>query len=208
MAVRRPLFQLVPEPRLALGLAITSLLWLLPGRAGTVAAIGALALILAAMVADAIALPTDRDLTIERTLPTNVGIGDTVSGEYVVMSRWGLPLRILLTDALPVGVSSSTRNAELTLRPHGSARLVVPVGGAVRGLFPLGAVGVRVRTRLGFMGRRLRWDLDDSILVTPSIAGVRRFRLLAVQQRLYEAGVRAVRLRGDGRSFASLREYV
>jgi uncharacterized protein (DUF58 family) len=54
----------------------------------------------------------------------------------------------------------------------------------------------------------MRWSLDDSILVTPSIAGVRRFRLLAIQQRLYEAGVRAVRQRGDGRSFASLREYV
>jgi uncharacterized protein (DUF58 family) len=49
---------------------------------------------------------------------------------------------------------------------------------------------------------------EDSLLVTPSVASVRKFRLLALQHRLFEAGVRAVRQRGDGRSFASLREYV
>lgn len=167
-----------------------------------------LGLIILASVADAIALPTDRDVTIQRVVPTSVGIGDTVSGEYVVVSHWGLPLRVRLSDALPVGITGSARDAELALPSHGTARLPLSIVGAVRGRFPLGAVGVRVRTRLGFMGRRLRWSLDDWILVMPSIAGVRRFRLLAVQQRLYEAGVRAVRQRGDGRSFASLREYV
>lgn len=208
MAVRRPLLQLVPEPRLALIVAITSLLWLLPGRAGIITVLLGIGLVILASIADAIALPTDRDVTIQRVTPTSVGIGDAVSGEYVVVSHWGLPLRVRLSDALPVGITGSARDAELALPAHGTARLALSIVGAVRGRFPLGAVGVRVRTRLGLIGRRLRWSLDDSILVMPSIAGVRRFRLLAVQQRLYEAGVRAVRQRGDGRSFASLREYV
>jgi uncharacterized protein (DUF58 family) len=202
------LLQLVPEPRLALIVAITSLLWLLPGRAGIITVLLGIGLVILASIADAIALPTDRDVTIQRVTPTSVGIGDAVSGEYVVVSHWGLPLRVRLSDALPVGITGSARDAELALPAHGTARLALSIVGAVRGRFPLGAVGVRVRTRLGLIGRRLRWSLDDSILVMPSIAGVRRFRLLAVQQRLYEAGVRAVRQRGDGRSFASLREYV
>ncbi|MFL5613705.1 MAG: DUF58 domain-containing protein [Gemmatimonadaceae bacterium] len=208
MAVRRPFFQLVPEPRLALIVVVTSLLWLLPGRAGMITVFVGLGLVVLGSVADAIALPTDRDVTIERVMPTSVGIGDALSGEYVVVSHWGLPLRVRLSDALPVGITGPARDAELALPPHGTAKLSVSIVGAARGRFPLGAVGARVRTRLGFMGRRLRWSLDDSILVMPSIAGVRRFRLLAVQQKLYEAGVRAVRQRGDGRSFASLREYV
>jgi uncharacterized protein (DUF58 family) len=60
---------------------------------------------------------------------------------------------------------------------------------------------------VGLVGRRVRWQPNDTILVTPSIAGVRRFRLLALQHRLYEAGIRALRQRGEGRSFANLREY-
>ena len=46
------------------------------------------------------------------------------------------------------------------------------------------------------------------VLVTPSIASVRRYRLLAVQRRLRDAGVRVLRRRGEGTSFAGLREYV
>ena len=41
-----------------------------------------------------------------------------------------------------------------------------------------------------------------SVTVAPSIAGVRRFRLLALQHRLRDAGVRALRRRGEGHGFA------
>jgi uncharacterized protein (DUF58 family) len=40
------------------------------------------------------------------------------------------------------------------------------------------------------------------------LAGVRRFRWLAVHERLAAAGVRDARRRGEGRSFARLRDYV
>jgi uncharacterized protein (DUF58 family) len=40
------------------------------------------------------------------------------------------------------------------------------------------------------------------------MTGVRHLRLLAVQHRLRDAGVRSIRRRGEGTTFASLREYV
>jgi uncharacterized protein (DUF58 family) len=48
----------------------------------------------------------------------------------------------------------------------------------------------------------------ESITVVPSLTNVRRFRLLALQNRLSEAGVRALKLRGEGTAFAGLRDYV
>ena len=42
----------------------------------------------------------------------------------------------------------------------------------------------------------------------PSLRGVRRFRLLALQHRLRLAGARTLRRKGDGQGFAGLREYV
>ena len=44
--------------------------------------------------------------------------------------------------------------------------------------------------------------------MVPSFASVRRFRLLAMQHRLSEAGVRALKQRGEGSAFAGLRDYV
>jgi uncharacterized protein (DUF58 family) len=67
---------------------------------------------------------------------------------------------------------------------------------------------LRVRGVLGLVQRSLEYALDATLAVVPSIAGVRRYRLLAIQHRLREAGIRAIRRRGEGASFASLREYV
>jgi uncharacterized protein (DUF58 family) len=58
------------------------------------------------------------------------------------------------------------------------------------------------------MQRTLEYDRGDRVAVVPSIAGVQRFRLLSLQHRLREAGIRAIRRRGEGSSFANLREYV
>ena len=207
--MRRPLLAITPEPRLALVIAVLSMAWLLPGNAGPIAGWTVLGLVAAVTVADAIALPTTSDLTIDRTMPTSIGIGDHATGEYVVHSRWGLPLRARLDDDLPPAVGGNTAgDVELELPARGSTRLTTQLTGMTRGRFALGGVALRVRTRLGLVARRMRWTPDDAILVTPSVSTVRRFRLLAIQHRLYEAGVRAVRQRGEGRSFASLREYV
>jgi uncharacterized protein (DUF58 family) len=65
-----------------------------------------------------------------------------------------------------------------------------------------------VTTVLGLIGARFSWAPDDQLLVTPSVSGVRRFRLLAIRNRLETAGVREMRLKGDGQGFAGLREYV
>ena len=142
------------------------------------------------------------------TLPPSVGIGDHVEGEYVVRSQWGLPLRARLEDDLPPALKGGAGEHELVVPSRGSTHLTVPVVGLSRGRFPLGPIAIRVRTRAGLVARQLRWFPEDSILVTPSVASLSRFRLLALQHRLHEAGVRAVRQRGEGRSFASLREYV
>jgi len=206
--VRRPLLALAPEPRLALIIALSALAWLIPGAAGRVAIGVMLAAIVLAMIGDFIALPARSDVTLERMLPPSVGIGDRVEGEYVVRSRWGLPLRARLEDDLPAAIMGGAVERELRVPAHGTAHLTVPVMGAARGRFALGPMALRVTTRAGLMARRLRWSPDDAILVTPSVASLRRFRLLAIQHRLHEAGVRAVRQRGEGRSFASLREYV
>jgi uncharacterized protein (DUF58 family) len=67
---------------------------------------------------------------------------------------------------------------------------------------------VRVQGPLGLAARTLEYSPGGRIAIVPSIAGVRRYRLLALQHRLREAGIRTIRRRGEGTSFAWLREYV
>ena len=207
-ALRPPLLRIVPEPRLAVAVLLLAPLWLFPGPTGRVIAMAALGVVAVAALVDAIMLPAARDIAVERELPATIGLGDQAEGRYVVSSRWGRDLHGRLADALPIGVSGGAGEVELTIGARASTPVPVALCGTVRGRFALGPVALRLRTGIGLVARRMRWQTRDAILVTPSVASVRRFRLLALQHRLHEAGVRALRQRGDGRSFAGLREYV
>jgi hypothetical protein len=131
--VRRPLLAIAPEPRLAVLIALLAPAWLLPGAAGRVAIGVILSAIGLAVLVDTVALPARSDIVVERMLPASVGIGDHLEGEYVVRSRWGLPLRARLEDDLPPGVTGGAGELELDIPAHGSTELAVPVAGAVRG---------------------------------------------------------------------------
>jgi uncharacterized protein (DUF58 family) len=84
----------------------------------------------------------------------------------------------------------------------------VAIVGRTRGRHALGPVVLRASGPLGLAQRSLEYPLADQITVAPSLAGIRRYRLLALQHRLRDAGVRAVRRRGEGTTFEALREYV
>jgi uncharacterized protein (DUF58 family) len=285
----------LPTRRLAAAVALAAPVWLLavvPGGAAVAAAV--VALLALAALADALLLPSAREVTVERAFPETIGVGDVTPGEYRLRSSWPRPVRVALFDDLPDAIArlaDATRAAGAALAAGedaaravappsadspasappasspvrasapagtadipagGAAAIAVTLAGRTRGAWPLGAVALRAVGPLGLVQRTLRYPwvggrveddaaritrpraavdgwrsraatlrswfsggaprasgaLRDTILVTPSIAGVRRFRLLALQHRLRDAGLRTIRRRGEGTSFAGLREYV
>ena len=199
-----------PTRRLALAIATIAPLWLLSGSStGAVVAGLALFTVLAALVLDVAALPAQQDLRARRDFVDTVGVGDRVEGRYEVTSRWGRRLLVTLFDELPVKhLSGAKPFAEQALPPRGVFEQPFTVVGAARGESSLGAIAMRVRTPLGLAARTFRYPQTDRVLVAPSLAGVKRFRWMAVHHRLATVGVRDARRRGEGRSFARLRDYV
>jgi uncharacterized protein (DUF58 family) len=205
----------LPTRRLVFALAVLSPVWLLSENlTGAAVALVIVLLFAAVVLFDALSNPAPWQLRVERRLPEQVGIDDRVDGEYVVRSRASRAVRFTLFDSLGPsgrrrGVTSDDGPGRLYVAPPG-AELTLPLAitGRERGSFELGPVVLRTRGRLGLVERSIRYELGDRITVTPSLAGVRRYRLLALQHRLHDAGVRAIRRRGEGTSFANLREYV
>ncbi|MFN2564146.1 MAG: DUF58 domain-containing protein [Gemmatimonadaceae bacterium] len=208
LTAARPLLRVVPERRLAIVVAAAAPLWLLPGGVGVVAGSVALVAIAAFVVADWMSLPPRGGIGVTRELPPSVGIGDRAEGAFVVESRWGRAVWVRLTHELPPGVEADALPGEVGLPARGTARVPITVTGVTRGNFALGRVSLRARARLGLLAARFLSSPGGTLLVAPSVANVRRFRLLALQYRLHTAGVRALRRRGEGRAFAGLRDYV
>lgn len=226
-----------PTRRLALVVLALSPLWLLSATPSgrTVAGVGVLLLLLVAVI-DAIRIAGTGDIEVEREVPATLGLGDEPSpAAYRVRSRWPGTLRGTLFDALPPAVERATGPAEahhvslggepaehdvesvalgapwrpdFQIAPGDEATIPFAVVGRERGVHPLGPVALLVRAPLGLARRVLTYAPGDAVTVAPSIAAVRTFRLLALQHRLRDAGLRNVRRRGAGTMFASLREYV
>lgn len=203
-----PFPALVPTSRIAAAVALVAPLWLVPSDAGRWLPLAALGVLTLLVVADWLSLPRSRDVSLEHELPASIGIGDAGTGRYVVRSLWGKQLLAELIDELPDAVGGPTPRASFELPPRGGVDIAVSLVGRRRGRHALGRVALALRTPLGLLVTRVRFQRDDTILVTPSVTGISRYRLLAVQHRLHEAGVRVLRQRGEGTSFASLRDYV
>ena len=207
----------LPTRRLALVVALTAVVWLIAGltHVGAVA-LAVLALLTMIVVFDVLTIPAAWQVEVERHVPATLGIGDEDAGSYVLHSRMRAPLTVRVFDQLPRAVrppgEQPAANADARpahrLVPGQELRLPIALTGRERGLWPLGPIALRVRSRLGLVQRALRYDPDDSLLVTPSMTGVRRYRLLTLHHRLRDAGVRSVRRRGQGSTFSNLREYV
>ena len=219
-------FRYHPTRRLALAVLLLAPLWILTAFPwGWTVAIAGLVLLALAALADALALPAARDLAVDRELPPTIGVGDSVEGEVRVSASWDAPVRVRLYDQLPSSVDQPAGRAhDVRTIAKGGGTAVFPftVRGRVRGRWALGPVVLRAVGPLGLVERSLAFPhragvdpdvmagraLADSVIVAPSIAGIGRFRLLALQQRLRDAGTRTIRRRGEGMSFAGLREYV
>ncbi|MEP6992413.1 MAG: DUF58 domain-containing protein [bacterium] len=210
MDVLRASVGVVPTRRLALVVALVAPFWLLGvWSGGTLIAALLLMGVLVALLVDVALLPAQVDIDVQRELEDTVGVGDRAEGRYTVASSWGRALFVTLFDALPARhLTGAMPFDEARLAAGGTIELPFEVTGADRGEAALGAIAVRVRTPLGLAARTFRYAPDDQVLVAPSLAGIKRFRWLAVHHRLATAGVRDTRRRGEGRSFARLRDYV
>ncbi len=199
-----------PTRRLAVALALAAPVFLLSGwPVGLWLARAVVLFVVIALVVDVAMLPRRSDVDVHREFPDTVGVGDHGSGRYRVTSHWGQPLWATLFDDLPAKhLTGSDRFAESLLPAKGTFEHTFDVTGADRGDTELGDIAVRVRTWLGLASRSFRYPQGDRVLVAPSLAGVKRFRWLAVHHRLATVGVRDARRRGEGRAFARLRDYV
>ena len=119
------------------------------------------------------------------------------------------PRRIQLADRIPASLGGGAVGTQaLALPALGTTTVSTPIRGLRRGPALLGTVAVRVHGALGLIDVIRDVSIAAQVDVVPSLSQVRRFRLLAVQRRLRDAGVRQIRRRGGGMSFDALREYV
>ncbi|MFP5308432.1 MAG: DUF58 domain-containing protein [Actinomycetes bacterium] len=164
------------------------------------------ALLVLAVVVDALAAPHPARVEVARQLPASVSLGS--SAELVTTVR--VPRRTHLVELAEAAVPSlGLRERRRSVRPAPGrpARVVTCCTPTRRGVLRSDGVTVRVHGPLGLGARQGHLEEPLTLEVHPAFRSRGAAELRVRRARLLEVGLRSTRGRGTGSEFDHLREY-
>jgi uncharacterized protein (DUF58 family) len=165
------------------------------------------ALLVVALFADAMLLPRAQALHVRRTLPSHFSLRRSAELRYTIENRSGRAVRVGLVEA-PLRTLDLGESEVIAFVPARSevetAFTVLPVA---RGSDIFTRIYLWYESTLGLLRRRAVIEAPDTIRVYPDLSAVERYGQLQVRNRLVEAGLRRMHLRGVGSEFESVRDY-
>lgn len=158
-----------------------------------------------ASIVDALRLP--RGVEIDRALPPHLALRRHATLTYTVRNLSRVALRVGFVEA-PMRVLDFGESETVVTVPAAHAVAVeVAALPVARGADQFARLYGWCETRLGLMRRRFEIPAGAGVRVYPDLSAVERYGSLHVRNRLLEAGLRRMRMRGMGTEFESVREY-
>ncbi len=161
---------------------------------------------------------TAAEFEVVRAMPRRFMIGEEneVQIRVTAAGRKGRPARdfeLQLKDEYPPALElrgERLLRAAPVRRARGAREslLKYKLYAAARGDYRFGDIVLRFPSPLGLTIRQIRIPAAETVKVYPNIHEARRHELAARRNRQLMAGLRKTRMRGQGRDFESLREYV
>jgi uncharacterized protein (DUF58 family) len=166
------------------------------------------ALILAA-AADYLVSEKQGTFRVERQMEERFAMGAENEVTIKIANRSRRRVTFIVKDEYPPQIELLTpREAQLTI-PAGRSRAwrysLLPTA---RGKYHFGNTVLRFRTPLGLLWRQAAYPTNSDVKVYPDIREARKHEIYAHRNRRPEPGLRRMRVRGQGREFESLREFV
>lgn len=168
-----------------------------------------LLLLLVAILIDMLLVYSKKDgIMAERIAGDRFSIGDENKVVLTLHNHYGFPVRTSLIDELPFQFQERKwmRKAKLERdRPH---QLEYHLRPTTRGEYAFGNINLFVHAPLQLVKRHYIFPAEHVVKVYPSYIQMRRYQLLAVSNRLQEAGVKRIRKIGHSMEFEQIKEYV
>lgn len=182
----------------ALAAAYAPLLWV---------AVAAALVTAGAFIADAAAGPRRSQIEVLRVAPPPFSLRRQGALSYTLRNRAPVALRAGIIEG-PAGLLRYDADEVSGIVPARSeAQLNRPVTPVARGTEPLTSMYCWYENAVGMLRRRLRLPAEDRVRVYPDLSAVERYGKLHMRNRVIEAGLRRMRLRGMGTEPESVREW-
>lgn len=154
---------------------------------------------------------TEREdrVDVERRADERMSLGTENAVTILVSNRSRRSLSVRARDEYPHAMRLvGARDASMTIRSGQTGEFTYELHPTTRGSYGFGDVVGRVRGPLGLVWRQLRWPLAVDVRVYPNIREAKKNELYAFRNRQMRLGQRRMRVKGQGREFESMREFV
>ena len=121
---------------------------------------------------------------------------------------YSFPVMLSVIDELPVQFQERNWMRKLKIDAGNNSEIEYSLRPVQRGEYVFGNVNIYVYSPLAIVKRRYIIEEEQLVKVYPSYMQMRRYQLLAVSNRLQEAGVKRIRRLGHSMEFEQIKEYV
>lgn len=147
-------------------------------------------------------------LFVRRVVAERLSNGDANPVKLFVENHYSLKVALEVIDEIPHQFQRRDVSFKAVV-PAGEERLIeYTLRPVKRGEFNFGKVNAYVRSGLGFVIRRYRFDYEKDVAVYPSYIQMRKYELLAIHNQLTDVGIKKIRRIGHNREFEQIKEYV
>lgn len=166
-------------------------------------------ILLAVLVADGFLLfQTRNGIYGYRVTPDKLSNGDENEIRIYCENFYPFIAHLELIDEIPYQFQKRDVSFRLNLTPRESKTIQYTLRPVKRGEYSFGALNVFVSTPLKLIRRRFQFSNHAWVPVYPSYLQMRKYELLAISNRLTEAGIKKIRRIGHNQEFELIKEYV
>jgi len=168
-----------------------------------------LLLLAIAIFIDAILVYSKKDgIRAKRMVSDRFSIGDLNKVIIQLTNQYGFDVKASIIDELPVQFQERNWIRKVQLQKETLFDLEYSLRPTSRGEYIFNDINIFVHAPLKLVKRRYIFPGEQAVKVYPSYMQMRRYQLLAVSNRLQEAGVKKIRKLGHSMEFEQIKEYV
>lgn len=165
--------------------------------------------LISATLADVLLLfSAGQTVDVNRFVPERLSNGDDNEIKITLQSFFKTKILALVIDEIPHQFQVRNFQFSLKLKPKEKHTIRYKLRPVKRGEYDFGGVNVFVRSTLGLVSRRIRFEIGKLVPVYPSFIQMRKYELLAISNQLVNTGIKRIRKIGHNLEFESIKKYV
>ena len=143
-----------------------------------------------------------------RSAPNRLSNGDENEIKIFLENWYAFNVNCEIIDEIPFEFQVRDLSFKVSLEPAKTKIFNYNLKPVKRGEYNFGSTNIYASSPIGFVKRRYRFEGTKVVPVYPSYIQMKKYELMAISDRLTEAGIKRIRKIGHSMEFDHIKEYV